>query len=509
MNAAATPPGIPPALAVAVEAAKKAPGDINVLFNLGSVMHDHGQHQQAANVREHIVGMLMDGIRNGRATPDITAHVLQTLYLNFVKKIETEEHARACFQSWLAPVVAHGRSLQEAGLPLPLWQPTAGRPWRIAFLLASADILGHTEAMLEFLRHRPRGLPWHDAPVVYNMDRPSEKLERLVREAGGEVVNIRNHLPQPAYFLAQMTWMRRHMAEIGVSHFVWVSTPAVAPFAMAMRLAPVQIFWTLKFHPFQTSDIDGYITYGAWSEAKRVLHGESWHVVPFTMAQPSAPVQAADVALARQPFAQHDILFGTLARTEKMNSSAYLDAVVRILRDNPRAGFLWTGKEQLPAIQSHFEQAGVANRCHFIGWVQTPIYARVLDVFLESFPFGCGLTGIQALEAGTAFVSYAAPETQYGMHFLRPLQENGVAAAEIRKLLAPDAAAGAPLLYAETADQYVAMANRLAREPEFRKAVGAAGRAYFQHYLTDSGRMAHRFLQVLTDVKQPAEGAAV
>jgi predicted O-linked N-acetylglucosamine transferase (SPINDLY family) len=129
----------------------------------------------------------------------------------------------------------------------------------------------------------------------------------------------------------------------------------------------------------------------------------------------------------------------------------------------------------------------------------------VLDVFLESFPFGCGLTGIQGLEAGTPFLSYEASETQYGMHFMRPLAENGAAAQKIRSLLQPTDGSG-PLLYAANADEYVALAAKLARDADFRRKVGAAGQAYYRRYLTDSDRMARRFMQVLAEVKHPGEG---
>lgn len=497
------PPNLPPDLAAAVEAVNKTPGDISALFKLGGLLHDHGQHEQARKVREHLTAIMVQAVSSNTPPLDTVANLLLAFYQNFVKKIETEQQARACFQSWLMPVVEYGRRFRESALPLPLWRPTAAKPWRAAFFLQSAAILGHTEALFELLEHRPRGLPWSDQPIVYVFSGINPELTQRITALGACCVTVQAEIETHS-FQARIEWLRRRIAEDEASHFVWISAPPTAELGMAMRLAPVQVFWTLKFHPFQIPDIDGYITYGAWSEDERVVHGERWAVVPFMMSKPSPPVSAADVAAARAPFAQHDILFGTLARTEKMNAAPFLDAVVRILKDNPKAGFLWTGRELHTGIQAHFERGGVAAQCHFIGWVQTPIYARVLDVFLESFPFGCGLTGIQGLEAGTPFLSYEAPETQYGMHFMRPLAENGPAAQEIRGLLQPADGSG-PLLYAANADEYVALAGKLARDAEFRRKVGAAGQAYYRRYLTDSERMARRFMQVLAEVKQPTD----
>lgn len=503
MNTSARPPDLPPDLVAAMDAVDKNPGDIGAMLRVGGALHTHGEHEQAHKVREHIVAILKDALAKNTPPFDTISILLLKLYENFVKKIETEEQARTCFQSWLAPMVEYGRRFRDPALPQPLWRPTAERPWRVAFFMYSAGILGHTEAMLELLEHRPRSPLWHDEPIVYAFTDINPKLAERVTALGARCVMVQAELRTHS-FQVRYEWLRRRMAEDGISHFVWVSAPATSEMAMAMRLAPVQVFWTLKFHPYQIPDIDGYITYGAWSEQERIVHGERWQVVPFMMSKPAPPVSEAEIAATRARFAQHDILFGTLARTEKMNAVPFLNAVVRILKDNPKAGFLWTGREQHTGIQAHFERGGVAAQCHFIGWVSTPLYARVLDVFLESFPFGCGLTGIQGLEAGTPLLSYEAPETQYGMHFMRPLAENGAAAQEIRNLLNPSDGSG-PLLYAANADEYVALANRLARDPEFRRKVGEAGQSYYRRYLTDSDRMARRFMQVLADVKQPAD----
>ncbi len=493
----------PPDLAAAIDAARKNPGSIADAIKLGGLLHDYGMHDSAAKMREHTVYLLHSLIAS-EVAPEKLFALLAAIYMNFVKKIETEEHTRACFQSWVPAVTAYARKFQSRELPVPLWRPTAERPWRAAFLLQNASVLGHTEAMLEVLSHRPRGMPWADQPVVYVLEGNLPALNKLVEKTGARIINMQG---EAAQYTQRLELLRQFIARDGVSHLVWVSAPSTSEFCLAMRLAPAQIFWTLKFHCYRIPEVDGYVTYGAWSEERRIEHGEEWQVVPFMVSKALPAVDAARVAEARAKFAQHDVLFGTLARTEKINAAPFLDAVVRVLRENPRAGYLWTGRERHGGIQLHFEEAGVAERCHFIGWVETPLYARVLDVFLESFPFGCGLTGMQALEAGTAFLSYAAPVTQYGMHFMRPLVENGAAAATIRALLDPGAAP-APLLYPANADEYVALAGRLARDPEFRRAAGLAGQDYYRRYLTDARRMADRFFAVLADVKKPEEAPA-
>ena len=48
---------------------------------------------------------------------------------------------------------------------------------------------------------------------------------------------------------------------------------------------------------------------------------------------------------------------------------------------------------------------GVDKKIFYIGWVDAELFSLAYDVFLETFPFGCGITGMQALTNGTALVS--------------------------------------------------------------------------------------------------------
>jgi hypothetical protein len=505
---------LPPALAQAIEDAQRNPTDLGALFRLGALMIDFGMIEQAMALRARLAEMIAAAIEAG-AHPDMVMEALLVYYANFAKRIETEQNVRECFQLLIQPVAALGRSLRVPGLPRPLHAPTPQRPWRAGFMLQTPALLGHTRAMLEILQHRPRGMPWSDEAEVFVLDDAGvsaaiidDQLGSLVRQAGARLVNVQAESgttgPQR---LARLQWLRQHIADTGLTHLVRVSAPILSDLAFCMGMAPAQALWTLKFHPYRLPEVDGYLTYGSWFETERIEHGETWQVVPQVFSQISAPVDPERVAEQRRRFAQHSLLFGTLARDEKFNSTTFLDAVVRILRDNPQAGYLWTGRERHRGVVAHFTAAGVIDRCHFIGWVDTALFARVLDVFLETFPFGCGVTGLQALEAGTALLSYAAPETIHGMYFARPLAAGGEGAATIRRLLAPTDGSG-PLLYPATVDEYVALANRLAADAAFRRAVGDAGQAYFRASLTDSARMSARFFSVLADCKQPEPEAA-
>ena len=51
------------------------------------------------------------------------------------------------------------------------------------------------------------------------------------------------------------------------------------------------------------------------------------------------------------------------------------------------------------------------DRCRFIGWVNTALYAQVLDVFLDSFPFASGHTAFESMAAGCPVIVRITPES--------------------------------------------------------------------------------------------------
>jgi hypothetical protein len=54
---------------------------------------------------------------------------------------------------------------------------------------------------------------------------------------------------------------------------------------------------------------------------------------------------------------------------------------------------------------NNLKKFNLLNRCFYIGWVDTNFYSELIDIFLETFPFGCGITGAQSLFQGNILIS--------------------------------------------------------------------------------------------------------
>ena len=314
-------------------------------------------------------------------------------------------------------------------------------------------------------------------PRIYILDRYSPDFLERCRAVGVDVVPATDALGTSSTIEARFRWLRQRFQQDRIGACVWVSAPPMAAFALSMRLAPAQIFWALRFHPLSGPYIDGYITWGAPSERTRRYGNQEWEVVPMPLALDDSPAPQAEVERLRSRFPE-PVLLGTLAREEKINSAPYLRAVADILVANPRAGFLWTGRSEHPGVAGFLREAGVAGRCHFVGWVDTKLHAAALDVFLETFPFGSGVTALQALGAGTPLLSYLHPETIFGTYWPELAGAEGTSVGQSAQppLESPDRH---EILCARDADEYITLANRLVSEPSWRKEVGARGRGFF------------------------------
>ena len=107
------------------------------------------------------------------------------------------------------------------------------------------------------------------------------------------------------------------------------------------------------------------------------------------------------------------LVLACIGREEKMLNPAYIDALAQILAACPGATFVWTGR----ATRSHevmemMTHARKNHRCRFIGWLEdTKAAATLMDIFVDTFPFGSGFTAFEAMAAGKPVVALRTPET--------------------------------------------------------------------------------------------------
>jgi hypothetical protein len=455
--------------------------DANAICEIGYRAVQMGVTPVADRARSAMISLLNALLAAGDAE---NALVLEGMVHHaFVKAFEDEAHYEAAFSQWREPMAALGRRFRDEALLHD--GPRSG----IAFLFPVGVVLGHTEVLFRLLENRDPAL----GVRLYSLS-PCQPDFLARAQALGVPVEA---APQSGGLVDRLRWVRARLAAERIRTLVWMSAPGTSLFAFAMGLAPVQVMWTLRYHPIRLPEIDGYITYGSWGEDTREFHGQRWTVAPVPLALDPRPAAGDAVKALRARFPER-VLLGTLAREEKIDSAPFLASVAQILKRNPECGYLWTGREMHPGIATFLQREGVGARCHFVGWVDTPLYAAALDVFLETFPLGCGITGYQAIGAGVPLLSYLDSNTVFGMQYWSGL----MARAGSRERVTREMLDEYPVACARDGAEYADMATRLITDASFRDHWRAREARFYAEEIASIARYSQRFFAAIEDVAQ-------
>ena len=327
-----------------------------------------------------------------------------TWYQSLVKKVETEDHYHACFQH-------HTQALWAAGRRMSPGPTIAGNTDSIAFVAHNSVLLGHTEVMLLVMEDWKKRFPKLRMFFVGLTPCMPDLAERLAM-LGVDAITPATKLPP----LALARWLRQTLWTENVGTAVWLSLPVWAPYLFGYRIAKRQVFWALKFHPVHLGDEIIHIGMTKKRDGTVNIHGKPWMAFQPPLAVAINERDTGTRAKLRGDY-QDKFLFATLAREEKFNSPRFANAVARILQRCPGSIFMFTGREISPVLERALVEHGVAEQAMFVGWVDTELYANLIDCFLETFPFGCGVTGMQALSHGTPVISLWDADTLPTFYF--------------------------------------------------------------------------------------------
>jgi hypothetical protein len=337
---------------------------------------------------------------------DLALSLEPSWYNSLVKKIETERNYRESFR-W------HTQAFWDIGVQQGRPNPTErAANQKVAFLAHTGALLGHTEVMLRIIEGWRQTAP-HLQPYFISFGGMSPDLRAKLTALSVP------HAVVPVGLTPRLScgWARQLIATNDISTAVWLSTPCMVSYAFGFGVAQRQILWSLKFHAVH---LGPNITHVGMTKPTVdnvvVINGAPWKAFspPLTL---SLRKQSRDEICSLRKKWEGAFLFGTLAREEKFNSPSFIGAVVRILKSTPGSHYLYTGKQRPGMLEQALAQADLQERATFVGWVDTNLYAQAIDTFLETFPFGCGVTGAQAVEHGTPVISLWDEDTLPRFYF--------------------------------------------------------------------------------------------
>jgi glycosyltransferase involved in cell wall biosynthesis len=318
------------------------------------------------------------------------------------------------------------------------------------------------------------------------------KIEIIYLDDFFELKNDGNNI------LKKLSLLKEILSHYKIHKFIAVSVCVWLNFIFSMQIAPIQIYLSLKYHSFNHPKIDFYITPGTFGEEFRLINGIKWLTYPPSLSNLFDPKLTVHAKEIKTQLGQNKVIISCIAREEKLRNFNYLKLIASILKKCPEAIFLWAGKTNDLFISNFFNDNNLNSQVIFIGWVDTRLYAQVIDIFLDCFPQPAGHTLYQAMAAGVPFVTSLLSDQNMGIQssinnmILLKFEEG-----KIESIFNLDTARPHYLL-AKDEDEYIELAIKLIRDESFRVDVGNAGRKFVQEYLSDIKKSAESFQNIIS-----------
>ncbi|MEK9985384.1 MAG: glycosyltransferase [Opitutae bacterium] len=276
---------------------------------------------------------------------------------------------------------------------------------KIAFFIHAASTLAHVEGFLNTISALKTHAKIKIEPVLVIFSGKDENLNSRCRDLGIQIKSLDEKGTRNSA-TAKLIETRNFLREEGINVLVWLCLAAFMPFAMTIRMAPIQVWWSMKFHSYFSPSIDIYLA--SYFQASIPAIGNHWLESFLPYEVPPKPTELA-IQQARASLGNNVRVIAALAREEKIASTVFLNKVRTILEATDNTIFVWTGRQENRDVKLFFEKHQLANRVAFVGWVDTNLYANVIDILIDTFPSSSGFTLLNAMAAGKP-VLFSSPE---------------------------------------------------------------------------------------------------
>lgn len=398
-----------------------------------------------------------------KTNPEITLDLEAQAYSSIIKATETAEHFGRCYAELGPTLLEYGRKIGNDLPPLEVSATPEGDAPVVGFIIHSAAILAHTKRLMDFLA----GGPTRIRPIIYCL---SPKDETFEANMGGFKVRFIKTTP-----LKTLLDLRCYAEIDRVQAMVFVSLPLWMHTAAAMKIAPKLVWWCMKYHNLHIPELDGQLSGHPLFHKTYDFNGIPFRCVHSAVTGLYDSLLAVEAGAVRENIRDRQVgpILGVMVREEKYTRE-YVKAVGEILRRNPTARFIYTGRTNRADMQEWLKEEQIDTRCLWVGWVNTKLYAQVIDIYLDTFPMPSGQCAFEAMAAGvpvTVLNTREALESSV-MSVALPLQRWGVSKlmSHEQRVIVDDLCAS--LLFAADTEHYVNVASMLCSDAEMRVAKG-------------------------------------
>lgn len=263
------------------------------------------------------------------------------------------------------------------------------RPRKIAFVLKGPYKLAHVEFLHSFLQ----GCAIFSSKVsvfLILLDAQQQEPRDIDHVEVKSFADIRNPFEKLRNY-ADYCFAKQF------DNICWVACVQNLSLYMSMQLAPMQSYWSMKYHSIIMPSIQKYAGLG--------FGGKSFHFDDVEWyrgrAFPELGMAQKDISKTSNlklkfNIPSDSVIIGCFVRAEKLHNKIFWESVMKILESNKIAHFVIACQY----IPEDYKSYLSFKRFHHLGWVDTKIWSHCLDIYYDSTPRGSCNTIFEAIEAG-------------------------------------------------------------------------------------------------------------
>lgn len=265
---------------------------------------------------------------------------------------------------------------------------------KVAFLIDRVIPYSIYNVFYDLLKHLKQNPSSEYEFVVYNLNFiESASLASTVdelKELGFKYIDLHQEIvgdDYPFYSIVdKAVKVRQRLIDDRVDVLVGINSRPEYNFLFTTRTAPKQVYWSHGNNEYDIQGIDIKIAHGG-------LKGRS-DFEPFSINLDGnkylVDVDEEAVQDIRNKYPKDSFILGTIGRLIKIDDDEYLNAVAKIMKQNPQTIYLACGSGEDSKIKQKVKELGLEDRFFFTGYVDADIYAYVIDLWLEPFKMQSG-----------------------------------------------------------------------------------------------------------------------
>ena len=350
---------------------------------------------------------------------DLAYKIILKLYTQFAKPRET----LGAYKILASFAMKISRIVKADNISFPKSKRDA-KLTKIIFIIDTDAWLGHVQIMCSFFQKAAKQTRECLEVIALNGKKNSILSHKL------KAYGIKYYTLEDQFMSLKLAKLKEYIEHLNSEEvsvkLIWTGWPPIMFLGGCIRLGYKQAIWAMKYpYPLSYQTDEVYFAYGFHEkiEGRFILQDSFQPIIshPFhltadalsTHEKSESMDQLTASAIKKLKLIKQNgqEVMLSAARPEKMCNNIFLTRLDNILKMNPNFIFAWCGRhgdKSTKKFEGELTKKNIHKRALFIGWIHTWDVIPMADFFLDTYPFGSGITLAQAMRNSKRIILHEA-----------------------------------------------------------------------------------------------------